>query len=136
MGIWRIWYIYLCERHPQESSFPFEKFAIKANEATCDILKYGYKLPSNTEFTNNYLTFKNFEFADESINEMLKVGSTKQYLTKPKVIDLLSMLTKGRKRLILDIWYEKGHLYKGKINFGDGKKFQNYLERIKLTCLS
>ena len=112
-----------------------EKFATKLNEMVCDILKYGYKLPSDTGFSNNYLAFKNSEFADESIKEMLRAGTMKVSLTKPKVIDLLSVPIKGKKkRLILDLRYEKIYLYKGnkgKIHFGGWKNFQNYLEGIK-----
>ena len=56
----------------------------------CDILEFGSKLPflwtsSNAEFSNNYSDFKYFEFANASINEMLRAGAIKESLAKPKV---------------------------------------------------
>ena len=99
----------------------------------CDILKKGYKLPflytpSNAEFKNNSSALKNSEFIEESINEMLRAGTVKECLTKPKVLNPLSVSTKGKKRLILDLRYVNNHLFKNKIKFDDWNSFQNYLE--------
>ena len=57
----------------------------------CDILKNGYKLPSlytpsNAEFKSNSSALKNSEFIEESIKEMLRAGTVKECLTKPKVL--------------------------------------------------
>ena len=75
---------------------PFWEKMIKANETVCDILKNGYKLPllytpSNAEFKNNSSALKNSEFIEESIKEMLRAGTVKECLTKPKVLNPLSV---------------------------------------------
>ena len=80
----------------------FWEKAIRANETVCGILKNGYKLPfhytpSNAEFKNNFLALKTSEFLDESIKEMLKAGTVKECLIKPKVLNPLSVSTKGKK---------------------------------------
>ena len=96
---------------------PFWEKMIKANETVCDILKNGYKLPllytpSNAEFKNNSSALKNSEFIEESIKEMLRASTVKECLTKPKVLNPLSVSTKGKKRLILDLRYVNNHLFK------------------------
>ena len=53
---------------------------------------------------------------------MLRGGTIKEFLTKPKVINPLSMSTKGKKRLILDL-NMNSHLYKDKIKLDDWKSF-------------
>ena len=82
---------------------PFREKTIRANETVCYIFKNGYKLPfcytpSNAEFKNNFSAFKNSEFVDESIKEMLRAGSVKECLIKLKVLNPLSVSTKGKKR--------------------------------------
>ena len=51
----------------------------------------------------------------------------------PKVINPLSVSvnSKGKKRLILDLRYVNDHLYKEKIKFDDWKYFENYLQANK-----
>ena len=99
----------------------------------CDIIKNSFKLPflytsSNAEFKNNFSALKNSKFAGESIKEMVRAGTVKEYLTKPKVLNPLSVSTKGKKRFILDLRYVNNHLFKNKIKFDDSNSFQNYLE--------
>ena len=50
----------------------------------CDIMKNDYSLPnfytpSNAEFSNNSLVFKNSVFVDESIKEMLTESHIKEF---------------------------------------------------------
>ena len=102
----------------------------------CDILKNSYKLPflytpPNAEFRNNSSARKNSGFVDESIKKMLRAGTVKECLTKPKLLNPLSASTKGKKRLILDLIYVNSHLFKGKTKFVDWNSFQNYLESSK-----
>ena len=59
---------------------------------------------------------------------MLTDGLMKESLTKPKEIHPLSVPTKGKRRLILDLRYGKSHLYKDRVKFGDSRNFENYLE--------
>ena len=85
----------------------------------CGILKNGCKLPflytpSNAEFKNSSSALKNSEFIEESIKEMLRAGTVKECLTKPKVLNPLSVSTKGKKRLILELRYVNNHLFKTK----------------------
>ena len=85
----------------------------------CDILKNGCKLPFlytslNAEFKNNSSVLKNSEFVEDSIKEMLRAGFVKECLTKPKVLSQLSVSTKDKKRLILDLRYVNNHLFKDK----------------------
>ena len=51
----------------------------------------------------------------------------------PKVINPLSVSlnSKGKKRLILDLRYANDHLYKEKIKFANWKYFENYLQANK-----
>ena len=95
------------------STFPFGKFAIKANEVVYGILKHGYKPFFILSFqTLNSPTiirlFKNYEFAGESITETLRAGTMKESLTKPKVVNPLSVSTKGKD---LDLRYENCYFY-------------------------
>ena len=85
-----------------KSAILFDKFAIKVNEMVCDILKYGYRLPflcthSIPEFSNSYSALKNSELADNSIKQMLRAGTIKQSLTKPKVINPISVSRKEKR---------------------------------------
>ena len=114
----------------------FWEKTITANETVSDILKNGYKLPflytpSNVEFENNSAALKNSEYVDESVKEMLRAGTVKECLTKPKVLNPLLVSTKGKKRLILDLRYVNNYLFKDKIKFDDWNSFQNYLESNK-----
>ena len=83
----------------------------------CDILKNSYKLPflyipSKAELKNNSSAFKNSEFVKGSIKEMLRAGTIKECLTKPKVLNPLSVTTKGKKHLVLHLRYVNNHLFK------------------------
>ena len=99
----------------------------------CEILKNYYNwpflyTPSNAESKNNSLAFKNLEFVEESIKEMFIAGTVKECLTKPKVLNLLSVSTKGKESLILDFRYINHQNFKDKIKFDDWNSFQSYLE--------
>ena len=59
---------------------------------------------------------------------MLTAGTVRECLTKPKVLNPLSVSKKGKKRLIWDLWYVNNHLFKDKIKFDVWNSFQNYLE--------
>ena len=111
----------------------FWEKTIRANETVCDILKNGYKLPflyapSNEKFKNNSSTLKNSEFVEESIKGMLRVGKVKECLRKPKALNPLSLSTKGKNRMILDLRYVNNHLFKDKTIFGDWNSFLNCLQ--------
>ena len=77
------------------------------------------------------MALKNLEFVDESIKEMLRADTVKECLTKPKVLNPLSVSTKGKKRLILDLRYINNYLFKDKIKFYDWNSFQDCLESDK-----
>ena len=61
---------------------------------------------------------------------MLKCGSIIEAEKSPEVINPLSISinSSGKKRLILDLRYVNGHVYKDKIKFEDWKCFEHYLE--------
>ena len=80
------------------------------------------------QYRPNSLAIKNSEFIEDSINEMHRPGTVKECLTRPKVLNPLSVSTKGKKRLILDLRYVNNHLFKSKIKFDDWNSFQNCLE--------
>ena len=93
----------------------FWEKTISGNQTVCDILKSGYILPflytpSNVELENNSLALKNSEFVEESIRKMLRV--VKECLPKPKVLNSLSVSTKNKKPLILDLRYINNHPFK------------------------
>ena len=99
-----------------KKQIPFWEKTIRANETVCDILKNGCKLPflytsSNAEFKNNSSSLKTSEFIEESIKEMCRAGTAKECLTKPKVLNPLSVTTKGKKRLISDLRYVNNRLF-------------------------
>ena len=79
------------------------------------------------------MVLKNLEIVDESIKEMLRAGTVKECLIKPKVLNPLSVSTKGKKRLILDLRYIiiliNNSQYKTK--FDNWNSFQNNLESNK-----
>ena len=52
----------------------------------------------------------------------------KECLTKPKVINPLSVSTKDKKRLILDLRHINNYLFKDKTKFNDWNDLQYYLE--------
>ena len=84
---------------------------IRANKTVCDIAKNGCKLPfpktpSNAEFKNNFSALKNSEFLEESIKEMLRVGTVEKCLKNPKTLNILSVSTKVKKRLALGLRYK------------------------------
>ena len=81
-------------------------------------------------FANNQSALKNKDFVEESISELLKCGSIIEAEKPPEVINPLSVSinSSGKKRLILDLRYVNGHVYKDKIKFEDWKCFENYLE--------
>ena len=80
------------------------------------------------EFKSNSSALKNSEFVEESIREMHRADTVKECLTKPKVLNPLSVSTKGKNRLVLDLRYLKNRLFIDKIRFDDWNSFQNYLE--------
>ena len=61
---------------------------------------------------------------------MLKCGTFIEAEKPPEVINPLSVSINfsGKKRLILDLRYVNGHVYKDKIKFEDWKCFEHYLE--------
>ena len=70
------------------------------------------------------------DFVEESISELLKCDSIIEAEKPPEVINPLSVSvnSSGEKRLILDLRYVNGHVYKDKIKFEDWKCFEHYLE--------
>ena len=69
----------------------------------CGILRNSWKLPFlyiplNVELKINLSTLKNSEFVDNSIKEMLRGSTIKESLTKPKIINSLSVSRKDNFR--------------------------------------
>ena len=58
--------------------------------------------PLYVEFKNNSSASKNSGFIDESIENMLRVGTTKESSTKSSVIIHFQFQQKGKNHLILD----------------------------------
>ena len=80
----------------------FWQKTVRANVAVCNILKNRYKLPfpyttSNVEFKTNSSAHKNSEFVEKAIKEMLRAGTVKECLTKPKALNPLSVSKKRQK---------------------------------------
>ena len=84
--------------------------------------------PSNAEFNNNSSAFKNSVFVEEAIKGIVTADTVKECLTKPNVLNTLSVLRKHKKHLILEHRYVNNHLFKDKIKSDDWNSFQNYLE--------
>ena len=89
-----------------------------------------FKTPKCAAFRNNQSALKIKDFVEESISELLKCGSIIEVEKPAEVIKPLSVSinSSGKKRLILDLRYVNGHVYKDKIKFEDWKCFEHYLE--------
>ena len=92
--------------------------------------------PSNAEFNNNSSTLKNSVFVKEPIKGMVTADTVKECLTKPNVLNTLSVVTKYKKHLILDHSYVNNHLFKDKIKSDDWKFSRIIWKVIKATCLN
>ena len=116
----------------------FWRETLSANSAILEIIDNGYKIPffktpKRASFRNNQSALKNKDFVEESISELLKCGSIIEAEKPPEIINPLSVSinSSGKKRLILDLRYVNGHVYKDKIKFEDWKCLEHYLERKK-----
>ena len=89
-----------------------------------------FKTPERASFRNNQSALKNKEFVEESISKLPKCGSITEAEKPPEVTNPLSVSinSSGKKRLILDLRYGNGHVYKDKIKFEDSKCLEHYLE--------
>ena len=94
--------------------YEFWQNTIGANETILQIIKEEYTLPfietpSEAKLPNNKSALTNSAFAQEAIKDMLLSGAIKQVKTLPEVINPLSVSinSKGKKRLILDLRYAK-----------------------------
>ena len=65
-----------------KKTLSFWENTIRVNKAVCDIIKTA---------TNNSLALKNSESVDESVKETLRTCTTNECLTKPKVLNPLSV---------------------------------------------
>ena len=72
---------------------------------------------------NNLSAFKNFEFVESSIAELLEIQRIKQVSYKPVVLNPLSVSVQpsGKKRLILDLRYVNRFTKKLRIKYDDWK---------------
>ena len=85
-----------------KETFLLGKKIIRANKTVCGILKNSYKLPflytpPNAEFRNNSSARKNSGFVEESIKKMLRAGTVKECLTKPKLLNPIFSVNKRQK---------------------------------------
>ena len=99
----------------------FQQETPSADSAILEIIDNGYKIPffktpKRASFRNNQSALKNKDFVEESISELLKCGSIIEAEKPPEVINPLSVSinSSGKKRLILDLRYVNGHVYKTK----------------------
>ena len=94
-----------------------------------NVIKLGYRLPfwdvpSAYCSKNNLSAFKNFEFVENSIAELLESERIKQVSYKPVVLNPLSVSVQpnGKKRLILDLRYVNNRFTKKlRIKYDDWK---------------
>ena len=113
----------------------FWRETLSSNSAILEIIDNVRRFPSLKHlnvlhFANNQSALKNKDFVEESISELLKCGSIIEVEKPAEVIKPLSVSinSSGKKRLILDLRYVNGHVYKDKIKFEDWKCFEHYLE--------
>ena len=83
-------------------------------------------VPTTAHFCNSKTAFENFEFVDNSIEDLLKCGSAVETSFVPKVISPLPVSTnaKGKQRLILDLRFVNSHLYGEYFRFDDWRSFE------------
>ncbi len=106
-----------------------------ANEFVLDIVENGYKIPffqtpDPAKFKNNKSAIKERDFVDEAISELLQIGGILEAKVPPKVVNPLTVAIKNsKKRLVLDLRYVNGHIWREYGKFEDFKTFRNYIEK-------
>ena len=116
----------------------FKQNTIKANKTIFQITEKGYllpliEIPSEAKLSNNESFLTNSGFVQGAMADMLLLGTIKQVKTPLRVINSLSVSlnSKVKEQLILDLRLVNDHLYLKKIKFDDYKCFENYLRANK-----
>ncbi len=106
-----------------------------ANKFILDIVKTGYKIPfyrtpDPASFRNNRSALNEREFVNEAISELLQIGGILESNVSPTVVNPLTVAVKnGKKRLVLDLRYVNGHVWKEYGKFEDFREFRGYIEK-------
>ncbi len=106
-----------------------------ANKFILDIVKTGYKIPflqtpDPANFRNNRSALNERDFVDEAISELLQIGGILETKVLPRVVNPLTVAVKnGKKRLVLDLRYVNGHVWREYGKFEEFREFRGYIER-------
>ena len=104
-----------------------------ASEFILDTIETGYKIPfyktpHSAYFKNNRSAMRNREFVSNEINELLSTGRIRKVPNPPTIVNPLSVSENGdKKRLILDLRYNNGHIWKEHVKYEDFRTLREYL---------
>lgn len=107
---------------------------IGTSEFILDVIQNGYKVPllsqpNNVFLKNNKSALQHSVFVDKAISELVKSGLVKEVSDKPHVVNPLSVSvnSKGKERLILDLRHVNKHISVPKVKFEDWRIVAQYL---------
>ena len=109
-----------------KAHFSFWVHVLGANDSILRVIDKGYAMPfitfpQNAFFDNNHSALMHADFVLEAIHELILSGSVVQVSSPPHVVNPLSVsiLSFGKKRLILDLRHVNKHIWKEKFRFED-----------------
>lgn len=108
---------------------------IGASNFILDVIENGYKIPMRNEpdsviLQNNKSAFMHEKFVDSAIEDLVISGSAEVVTVRPHVINPLtvSVSSKGKERLILDLRHVNEHVVLSRIKFEDLKTVSQYIK--------
>ena len=114
--------------------FSFWLHTLGANDFILRVIDKGYiipfiTVPQNAFFDNNHSALIHADFVSEAIQELILSGSVVQVSSPPQVVNPLSVSIQSRskKRLILDLRHVNKHIWKEKFKFEDIRNACVYL---------
>ena len=106
-----------------------------ASDFILDIIRDGYKIqfietPDRAMFRNNKSALRESDFVEEAIRELTKISRIIECEKRPKVVNPLTVAVKNsKKRLVLDLRYVNGYVWKEHGKFEDFTVFRSYVEK-------
>ena len=114
----------------------FWEHGLNANSVVLDTIKQGHKLqfdklPQSKKFKNNSSAFKNHNFVESEIANLLHSKRVLEVEKAPFVVNPLTVAENpdGSLRLILDLRYVNEHLVNEYVRYDDWRVFGEYLEK-------
>lgn len=119
-----------------KSNFKFWKESLKAREYICNVVQYGYLIPFTTEpgpahLNNNKSACERGVFVRAAIADLLASGVVVECVLPTLVVNPLSVSvnSKGKERLILDLRYVNQFVDKQKFKLEGVKEVLDYVKK-------